>query len=409
MGLQPTIAEVSTDRNGATIVVGIITAAVIVLASTIALRTYTCKYFPALQQALVVSPPWLPEIDRFQHRRDAATRIQTTVRGWRTRRAVDLARGAACIIGKVVRGWLTRGWVHRETARIVALPAAVTKIKAIWLGMQTRRRIANAPYDVAVSHMRSLYESTTAARASKHGSGKRRSGNRKPRSQCVELPTMIRPDFEDTYSYRATYYVVYLLFPSMKPMADFTETQVKGLQNSIWANMEEIESAYRGKITVGTSLDCNGVSWIKKPLTPLCLAMAPMYLALLMRATWEQTWRLRYSAAPPTHVTLFARHFNRWLIALHQKIAQGRGLLIPPGWVWDGWDDCTEDLPEEFFRFDRFIKDGIYVVDRRFAVDHFGDLLDAEVDGDLDHDVAKASSDQDSDDEDYPELDHGGA
>ena len=84
--------------------------------------------------------------------------------------------------------------MHRETARIVALPAAVTKIKAIWLGVQTRRRIANAPYDVAVSHMRSLYESTTAARASKHGSGKRRSGNRKPRSQCVELPTMIRPD-----------------------------------------------------------------------------------------------------------------------------------------------------------------------------------------------------------------------
>ena len=36
--------------------------------------------------------------------------------------------------------------------------------------------------------------------------------------------------------------------------------------------MEEIESAYRGKITVGTALDCNGVSWIKKPLTPLCLA-----------------------------------------------------------------------------------------------------------------------------------------
>ena len=158
---------------------------------------------------------------------------------------------------------------------------------------------------------------------------------------------MIRPDFEDTYSYRATYYVVYLLFPSMKPMADFTETQVKGLQNSIWANMEEIESAYRGKITVGTALDCNSVSWIKKPLTPLCLGMAPMYLALLMRATWEQTWRLRYSAAPPTHVTLFARHFNRWLIALHQKIAQGRGLLIPPEWVWDGWDDCTEDVPEE--------------------------------------------------------------
>ena len=77
--------------------------------------------------------------------------------------------------------------------------------------------------------------------------------------------------------------------------------------------------------------------------------------------------------------------------------------------MWDGWDDCTEDVPEEFFRFDGFIKDGIYVVDRRFAVDHFGDLLDAEVDGDLDHDVAKASSDQDSDDEDYPELDHGGA
>ena len=49
------------------------------------------------------------------------------------------------------------------------------------------------------------------------------------------------------------------------------------------------------------------------------------------------------------------------------------------------------------------------MVDRRFAIDHFGDLLDAEVDGDLDHDVAKASSDQDSDDEDYPELDHGGA
>ena len=104
-----------------------------------------------------------------------------------------------------------------------------------------------------------------------------------------------------------------------------------------------------------------------------------------------------------------SRHSAPDHASLHQKIAQGRGLLIPPGWVWDGWDDCTEDVPEEFFRFDRFIKDGIYVVDRRFAVDHFGDLLDAEVDGDLDHDVAKASSDQDSDDEDYPELDHGGA
>ena len=66
-----------------------------------------------------------------------------------------------------------------------------------------------------------------------------------------------------------------------------------------------------------------------------------MYLTLLMRATWEQPWRLRYSAAPPTHVTLFARHFNRWLIALHQKIAQCRGLLIPPEWVCDGWDDCS--------------------------------------------------------------------
>ena len=49
------------------------------------------------------------------------------------------------------------------------------------------------------------------------------------------------------------------------------------------------------------------------------------------------------------------------------------------------------------------------MVDRRFAIDHIGDLLDAEVDGDLDHDVAKASSDQDSDDEEYLELDHGGA
>ena len=45
----------------------------------------------------------------------------------------------------------------------------------------------------------------------------------------------------------------------------------------------------------------------------------------------------------------------------------------------------------------------------RGAADHFGDLLDAEVDGDLDHDDVKASSDQDSDDEEYLELDHGGA
>ena len=72
--------------------------------------------------------------------------------------------------------------------------------------------------------------------------------------------------------------------------------------------------------------------------------------------------RLRYAAAPSPSTTSFARHLNRWLHHLSDKIKNGLGLLIPPSMTWKGgddYDDGSEDgIPMEFYFFDELIVRG---------------------------------------------------
>jgi len=79
--------------------------------------------------------------------------------------------------------------------------------------------------------------------------------------------------------------------------------------------------------------------------------------------------RLRYAAAPSPSTTSFARHLNRWLHHLSDKIKNGLGLLIPPSMTWEGGDDYDDgsgdDIPMEFYFFDELIVRGIRGIDQK--------------------------------------------
>ena len=147
------------------------------------------------------------------------------------------------------------------------------------------------------------------------------------------------------------------------------------------------------------TLDMYDMNW--RNMAPVCYAMGPTwYLEVMWYAVKAMAMRLRYATAPSPSTTSFARHLNRWLHHLSDKIKNGLGLLIPPSMTWGGgcdYDDgSVDDIPMEFYFFDELIVRGIRGIDQKFGVDHDGYLYDAEAEGDMENDSSNTNTDSEA-------------
>ena len=137
--------------------------------------------------------------------------------------------------------------------------------------------------------------------------------------------------------------------------------------------------------------------------------MGSWYLEVMEDAVKAMAMRLRYATATSPSTTSFARHLNRWLNHLSDKMKNGYGLLIPPSMTWDGgddYDDGDDGFPMEFYFFDKLIVRGIRMIDQTFGVDHDGYLYDAEFDSDYadtEDDSSNTNTDSEASLEDAPE------